>query len=158
MKRPAIYLDATLPAGGTTELAVPADFQGFAYLLDGSGAFGSNELEAGEQERVVVLGETKQSGGETSFPVRAGANGVRFVLRRSADRRNAALERQLRRLASAGGAFRNPRRIPHALLKRANKEEPLNHDTDRAGTDRAGTDRAGTDRAGAEAARPHRQR
>ena len=38
---PAVYLDATLPAGGDVDLSVPAGFQGFAYLLAGSGAFGS---------------------------------------------------------------------------------------------------------------------
>ncbi|HET6316070.1 MAG TPA: pirin family protein [Chloroflexota bacterium] len=82
VKRPALYLDATLPAGGTTDLSVPAGFQGFAFLLDGSGAFGSNALQA-QQRQVVLLGaagQAGQSGGETTFAVRAGTNGVRFVL------------------------------------------------------------------------------
>src|SRR5438093_4863881 len=79
LQRPAIYLDATLPAGGTTELAVPAGFQGFAYVLDGSGAFGANGLAAGERQ-LVVLGQAEQTAGDTAFPVRAGADGVRFVL------------------------------------------------------------------------------
>ena len=79
LQTPALYLDATLPAGGATDLAVPAGFQGFAYLLDGSGAFGANGLQAGERQ-VVVLGQAAQAGGETSFPVRAGAGGLRFVL------------------------------------------------------------------------------
>ena len=42
VKRPALYLDATLPAGGTTDPNVPAGFQGFAYVLDGKCAFGAN--------------------------------------------------------------------------------------------------------------------
>jgi len=79
LQTPAIYLDVTLPAGGTTDLAVPAGFQGFAYVLDGSGAFGANGLAARERQ-VVVLGQAAQSGGQASFPVRAGAGGVRFML------------------------------------------------------------------------------
>ena len=61
LQTPALYLDATLPAGGATDLAVPAGFQGFAYLLDGSGAFGANGLQAGERQ-VVVLGQAAQAG------------------------------------------------------------------------------------------------
>src|SRR5262249_35880613 len=80
LKTPALYLDATLPAGGATELAVPAGFQGFAYVLDGSGTFGANGRDARAQQ-VVVLGPAPGgAGGETSCPVRAGAEGVRFVL------------------------------------------------------------------------------
>ena len=76
LQRPAIYLDATVAPSGATELAVPAGFQGFAYVLDGSGSFGSNGLKA-EATEVVVLGQAE---GETVLPVRAGAEGVRFVL------------------------------------------------------------------------------
>src|SRR5688572_13964941 len=80
---PAIYLDATLPAGGATELAVPAGFQGFAYVLDGAGRFGANLLQAAATQ-VVVLGKAdNQASGDTTdttFPVSAGTEGVRFVL------------------------------------------------------------------------------
>ena len=69
----------TLPANGTTELSVPAGFQGFAYLLDGRGSFGSNRLEA-VQHQIVVLGDSDQLAGQTSFPVRTHADGLRFVL------------------------------------------------------------------------------
>ena len=79
VKRPALFLDVTLPANGTTELSVPAGFQGFAYLLDGSGSFGSNRLEA-VQHQIVVLGQADQPVEETSFPVRAHAEALRFVL------------------------------------------------------------------------------
>ena len=76
---PAIYLDATLPAGGATELTVPAGFQGFAYVLDGAGSFGANRLDAAATQ-VVVLGKAEgQTSGDTAFPVSAGAEGVRFV-------------------------------------------------------------------------------
>ena len=79
LQTPAVYLDVTLPAGGATELAVPAGFQGFAYLLAGSGAFGSSGLDARERQ-VVVFGRAEHAAGATAFPVRAGAGGVRFVL------------------------------------------------------------------------------
>ena len=75
---PAIYLDATVTPSGTTALAVPAGFQGFAYVLEGAGSFGANGLEASATQ-VVVLGPSEASAEET-FPVSAGAEGVRFVL------------------------------------------------------------------------------
>jgi quercetin 2,3-dioxygenase len=79
LETPAVYLDATLPGGGVADLAVPAGFRGFAYLLGGGGAFGANGLEA-RVGQVVVLGEAQPAPGETRFPVRAGPEGVRFVL------------------------------------------------------------------------------
>src|SRR5688500_13837268 len=47
LQTPALYLDATVAPAGNTELAVPDGFQGFAYVLEGSGSFGSNQLQAG---------------------------------------------------------------------------------------------------------------
>ncbi|HEU5318925.1 MAG TPA: pirin family protein [Chloroflexota bacterium] len=76
LQTPAIYLDATLPASGSGALTVPAGFQGFAYVLAGDGSFGANQLAAHERQ-VVVLGESDV---DASFPARAGAQGVRFVL------------------------------------------------------------------------------
>src|SRR5688572_7895526 len=76
LQTPAIYLDATVTPSGQTELTVPAGFQGFAYVLDGTGSFGANALSA-EATQVVVLGQGTE---ETVFPVRAGDKGVRFVL------------------------------------------------------------------------------
>ena len=76
LQTPATYLDAALPANGTTALSIPAGFQGFAYVLEGEGVFGANALPARERQ-VVVLGE---SDADASFPVRAGATGARFVL------------------------------------------------------------------------------
>ena len=39
---PAIVLDVLLEAGGGVSHAVPAEFHGFAYLLEGSASFGAN--------------------------------------------------------------------------------------------------------------------
>jgi hypothetical protein len=73
LRTPAVYLDVRLPAGGQTEIAVPAGFQGFAYVMDGGGTFGSNRAGA-EAGQIVVLGP----GG--SFAAEAGAEGARFIL------------------------------------------------------------------------------
>jgi len=39
---PALILDIELPEGGQVTTSVPPEFQGFAYLLEGQGAFGTN--------------------------------------------------------------------------------------------------------------------
>src|SRR6266508_5786431 len=39
---PALILDIELPEGGEVTTRVPPEFQGFAYLLEGQGAFGTN--------------------------------------------------------------------------------------------------------------------
>jgi redox-sensitive bicupin YhaK (pirin superfamily) len=80
LQTPALYLDATLPANGATDLAVPAGFQGFAYVLDGGGTFGANAREAHARQFVVLGQASAAAGGQTSFLVRAGAGGLRFAL------------------------------------------------------------------------------
>jgi Pirin C-terminal cupin domain len=39
---PALILDVELPEGGQVTTEVPAEFQGFAYLLEGEASFGAN--------------------------------------------------------------------------------------------------------------------
>jgi redox-sensitive bicupin YhaK (pirin superfamily) len=80
LQTPALYLDATLPADGATDLAVPAGFHGFAYVLDGSGSFGANTREVRAQQFAVLGQAPGAASGQTSLPVRAGAGGLRFVL------------------------------------------------------------------------------
>jgi quercetin 2,3-dioxygenase len=70
---PALILDVELPEGGKVTIPVPSDFQGFAYLLDGSGSFGANRRQAGPPQ-LVLLGP-----GEV-FSVVDGAPGTRFML------------------------------------------------------------------------------
>lgn len=70
---PAVYLDVSLPAAGSAELPLPEGYQGFAYVLFGDGAFGSNRQQA-TSGQIAVLGQ----GGP--FPVTAGPTGVRFML------------------------------------------------------------------------------
>ncbi|MBI3972508.1 MAG: pirin family protein [Chloroflexi bacterium] len=73
LRTPSLYYDVQLPSGGQTALDVPDGYQGFAYVIDGEGAFGAGgrTVRAGQ---VAVLGPTG------SLPVVAGNGGVRFVL------------------------------------------------------------------------------
>ena len=70
---PGLILDVELPTGGEVTIPVSPEFQGFAYLLDGKGNFGSNLRPAGPQQ-LVLLG----SGDE--FTVTDAAPGTRFML------------------------------------------------------------------------------
>jgi redox-sensitive bicupin YhaK (pirin superfamily) len=70
---PALILDVELPDGGRVTTPVPPGFQGFAYVLDGEGAFGANRRPARPTE-LVLLGP-----GE-AFTVADAAPGTRFLL------------------------------------------------------------------------------
>jgi redox-sensitive bicupin YhaK (pirin superfamily) len=70
---PALVLDIELPTGGGITTAVPADFQGFAYMLDGGAAVGANRRLA-KPPQLVLLGP-----GE-GFTVTDAAPGTRFLL------------------------------------------------------------------------------
>lgn len=70
---PALILDIELPDGGRVTTPVPPGFQGFAYLLEGEGAFGAN-LRTARPPQLVLLGP-----GET-FTVTDAAPGTRFLL------------------------------------------------------------------------------
>jgi quercetin 2,3-dioxygenase len=70
---PGLILDVELPQGGSTEHQVPADFQGFAYLLDGTASFGAKHARA-EAGQLALMGP-----GE-SFIVEAATPGTRYLL------------------------------------------------------------------------------
>jgi quercetin 2,3-dioxygenase len=70
---PALILDVELPAGGTFTTSVPAEFQGFAYLLEGEGAFGVNRHRA-RPPQLVLLGPGER------FTVTDATPGTRFML------------------------------------------------------------------------------
>jgi len=70
---PATVLDVELPSGGDVTLPVPSEFQGFAYLLDGSARFGANELGAVPPQLVLLgLGD--------ELTVTHASPGTRFLL------------------------------------------------------------------------------
>jgi quercetin 2,3-dioxygenase len=52
---PALVLDIELPTGGEVTTAVPPNFQGFAYVLEGEAAFGANRRRA-KPRQLVLLG------------------------------------------------------------------------------------------------------
>jgi quercetin 2,3-dioxygenase len=52
---PALILDIELPEGGEVTTAIPPEFQGFAYVLEGEAAFGANRRRA-EPPQLVLLG------------------------------------------------------------------------------------------------------
>jgi len=70
---PALILDVELPTGGQVTTPVPSEFQGFAYLLEGEGSFGTSRRSA-KPPQLVLLGP-----GE-GFTVTDAAPGTRFLL------------------------------------------------------------------------------
>jgi quercetin 2,3-dioxygenase len=73
VRTPVVYYDVTVPAGGSAELPLPEDSQGFVYLLSGDGRFG----DPGE---AVTAGQLAVLGRSGALPFTAGADGVRFVV------------------------------------------------------------------------------
>jgi len=70
---PGLILDIELPTGGEVTTAVPPEFQGFAYLLEGEAAFGANRRQA-KPPQLVLLGP-----GE-ALTVTDAAPGTRYLL------------------------------------------------------------------------------
>jgi quercetin 2,3-dioxygenase len=69
----ALILDVELPHGGQVTLPVPPGFQGFAYVLDGEAAFGTNRRRA-RPPQLVLLGPGAE------LAVGDAAPGTRFLL------------------------------------------------------------------------------
>jgi redox-sensitive bicupin YhaK (pirin superfamily) len=67
------YLDVFVSAGNTQTIPIAANHNAFAYVFGGNGEFGEPEKEA-DDRTLVVFG----NGDEIS--VRAGKNGIRFLL------------------------------------------------------------------------------
>src|SRR5438067_9588539 len=70
---PALVLDVELPHGGQVTTPVPPEFQGFAYVLEGEGAFGAN-LRPARPPQLVLLGPGEE------FTVTDAARGTRFMV------------------------------------------------------------------------------
>jgi redox-sensitive bicupin YhaK (pirin superfamily) len=54
LRNSTLYLDVQLAPGATTALPVPADFQGFAYVLSGQGHFGTPPVPAAAHQRLLL--------------------------------------------------------------------------------------------------------
>lgn len=70
---PALILDVELPDGGQFTTQVPAEFQGFAYVLEGEAAFGANRRRA-KPPKLVLLSSGKE------LTVTDAVAGTRFLL------------------------------------------------------------------------------
>jgi hypothetical protein len=70
---PALILDIELPDGGRVTTPVPPEFQGFAYVLEGEGAFGGNQRTA-RPPQLVLLGPGED------LTVTDAAPGTRYLL------------------------------------------------------------------------------
>jgi quercetin 2,3-dioxygenase len=70
---PGLILDVELPKGGGLTTSVPADFNGFIYMLEGEASFGANRRRA-SRSQIAVLG----SGGAVT--VVDAQPGTRFML------------------------------------------------------------------------------
>jgi redox-sensitive bicupin YhaK (pirin superfamily) len=70
---PALIVDVELPTGGQVTIPVPAEFQGFAYLLEGEGTFGANGRRA-RPPQLVILGPGEE------FTVTGAVAGTRYLL------------------------------------------------------------------------------
>jgi quercetin 2,3-dioxygenase len=70
---PALILDIELPEGGEVTTAIPPEFQGFAYVLEGEAAFGANRRRA-KPPQLVLLGRGDE------FSVTNASPGTRYLL------------------------------------------------------------------------------
>jgi hypothetical protein len=70
---PGLILDVELARGGNTAHRMPADFQGFAYLLDGAASFGVNRARA-------EAGQLALTGPGEGFTVEDAVPGTRYLL------------------------------------------------------------------------------
>lgn len=77
---PVTMVELTLEPGATFVQDVPSDYNGFIYVLDGSGTFGSNELE-GQKAQVLWLGSA-EGHPNSAVEIRAseGANPLKALL------------------------------------------------------------------------------
>jgi quercetin 2,3-dioxygenase len=56
---PGLVLDVELPEGGTFSSAIPFDFNGFVYVLEGKATLGANQRQA-SRSQIAVLGPGRE--------------------------------------------------------------------------------------------------
>jgi len=67
---PVTFLDVAMEPGATLSQTLPADYNGFIYVLEGSGRFGVDETP-GAANQVLWLGEPRGEGGDSEIVMRA---------------------------------------------------------------------------------------
>jgi hypothetical protein len=73
LRNPTLYLDVELAPGGSVVLPVPPDYAGLAYVLSGQGRFGTPEVPAAANQRLVLGAGTAlrvAAEGASSVPLR----------------------------------------------------------------------------------------
>jgi redox-sensitive bicupin YhaK (pirin superfamily) len=70
---PGLILDIELPKGGSFSSPIPADFNGFVYMLEGEARFGANGIPA-SRSQIAVLGPGQDLTVQDAQP------GTRFML------------------------------------------------------------------------------
>jgi len=75
LRNPTLYLDVQVTSGASVSLPVPADYQGFAYVLSGQGQFGTPAASAAAHQRLVLgageaLRVTSDGSGTDGSPLR----------------------------------------------------------------------------------------
>ena len=70
---PGLVLDVELPEGGTFGTAVPSDFNGFVYLLEGEADFGTDRVHASRAQTALL-------GRGDALTVTGAQPGTRFML------------------------------------------------------------------------------
>ncbi|MHB1416944.1 MAG: pirin family protein [Chloroflexota bacterium] len=74
LRTPVLYLDVTVQPGKSWQGELPSDYNGFVYVLRGSGRFGANS-GPGEEGRLLMLGE-----GDSLGATAEGETPLHFVL------------------------------------------------------------------------------
>lgn len=75
-RTPIIYLHFTVRPGGRVVQQVPAEYNAFAYVVDGEGKFGVGGERAGDGQMVMFA----RDGGEVTFENPAGSAGALDLL------------------------------------------------------------------------------
>jgi redox-sensitive bicupin YhaK (pirin superfamily) len=70
---PGLILDVELPKGGSVNIPIPPDFNGFVYMLEAEASFGANHSRA-HRSQIAVLGPGSMLTVENAQP------GARFML------------------------------------------------------------------------------
>ena len=67
---PVTYVEINIDPGHTAKQDLPSDYNGFMYILEGSGTFGDNQVKAGKGD-VLLLDEVKEKAGTSETVIKA---------------------------------------------------------------------------------------
>ena len=67
---PVTYVEIIIDSGYTANQDIPSDYNGFMYILEGSGVFGGNQVKGGKGE-VLLLDSVKETVGTSEITIKA---------------------------------------------------------------------------------------